>query len=179
MGSVPPIYPPYLPPPPTGGSVATGGGVYNPNSLGQVFANIYGPLYPCLNLSTGQLEYRTFDVTVPFNDPALGSEYFFKIEEVLPYRNPSVRSVIVTYFDMGVLTLAFTITSSDDNQTVKTQTVTKKLGNAIPTKRLLAQRIDFLTTGQLIQLSMKRAPNGGVMQIAKVVMGLDVEKSTL
>src|SRR5271156_6509129 len=103
MSSVPPIYPPYLPPPPTGSQVATGGGVYNPNSLGQVFASKYGPLYPCLNLATGLTEYRTFDTTVPFNDPALPSSYFWKIEEGAPYRNPTARTVIVTYLDLGIL----------------------------------------------------------------------------
>lgn len=191
-----PIFPPYPPNPPqpgggssggsggggggTGGGsgVATGGGVYLPESNGQVFAVNYGPLYPCLNLVTGLTEYRTFDVTVPFNDPVLGSSYSFKVEEVLVYRNPTFRSIIVTYLDVGIVNTVWTLTCSEDNQTVSTQVQTKQLGNAIPTYRLMAQRIDFVLTGQLIQLSVSRPPNGGPLAIAKVVIGLDVEKET-
>jgi len=152
--------------------------VYLPESNGQVFAVNYGPLYPCLNIVTGLTEYRTFDVTVPFNDPMLGSSYSFKVEEIAVYRNPTIRSVLVTYLDMGLLTLDFTITYSNDNQTIGQQTVTKKFGNVIPTFRLMAQRVDFTATGQLLQLSFSRAPNAGVMRIAKVVMAVEGEEVT-
>lgn len=184
-----PVFPPY-PPQPGGGSggggggtgggsgAPTGGGVYLPESNGQVLANNYVPFYPCLNLATGRTEYRTFDVTVPFNDPALGSNYSFKVEEIAVYRNPSVRSVLVTYLDKGPLTLSFTVTFSNDDQTVGKQTVVKQFGNTIPTFRLMAQRVDFMATGQLLQLSFVRAPNAGVMQIAKVVMAVEGEEVT-
>jgi hypothetical protein len=174
-----PPYPPIPPSNPSSGPVATGGGVYNPLSNGQVFARNYNPFYPCLNLTTGLTEYRTFDVSVPFNDPVLPSYYFFKVEEVMAYRNPTLRSIIATYLDMGIVNTIWTLTCSEDDQTVSQQISVKVLGNAIPTLRLMAQRIDFILTGQLVQLSVYRPANGGVLALAKVVIGLDVEKSTL
>lgn len=178
-------FPPYPPKPPTAPgttTAATGSGVFNPLSNGQVFATKYTPLYPCINLGTGQNEYRAFDVDSPFNDPLLSSFYFWKIEEVAAYRNPTVRTVIVTYKDVGLVDTKWTITAAQDDQTVTSQTVSKTLGNKIPTGRLLAIRIDFDSppvTGQLLQLSMFREQNAGAFQIAKVVMQVEVEDSTL
>lgn len=166
----------------TGGSAPTGGGVFNPSSNGQVLAIAYIVFYPCFNLVTGKTEYRTFDVKLPFNDPTLGSFYFWKIEELLAYRNPTVRTVIVTYKDVGIVNTVWTITAAQDDQSVISQSVKMQLGNAIPTNRLLAQRIDFSNppvTGQLVQLSVFREANAGPLQIAKVVMQVEIEESTL
>jgi hypothetical protein len=185
-GGFPPRTPPYPGGGPTlpnspgtgGGSSGSGGGVYVPVSYGGVFATAQASLFPCLNTNTGFMEFRTWDTTVPPNDPLLASSYTWKMEDLAAYRTPTLRRLVVTFRDLGQVATVWTATS-ENQQTQQTQQTSVGWGNAVPTMRIMSTPVDLSITGQLIQVSVTRAAGAGPLAIVKLTLAFQVEEVSL
>jgi hypothetical protein len=185
---VQPRVPPYPGGSPTGGGggAAGGGGVgaqgnpVAPSSFGGVYGTSQAVLYPCYNINSGQSEFRGWNPLLPPNDPILASSYTWKMEDIAAYRNPSLRTIIVTYKDLGVVQTVWSATAENQGQ-VQTQYASPNpatWGNSIPTGRIMATRLDIMISGQLIQLSVNRAAGAGPLAIIRVNLSIQVEEKT-
>jgi hypothetical protein len=176
----PPI-PPRNPPFPGGAPTGGGGGasVFVPPSNGGVFAAQQQALFPCLNIVSGLTEYRTFDPTQGFNDPNAGSFYEWRAEQSRPYRQATIRRVIVTFTDLGQVTTTWTLTGSTDFGQPITQSTSVGFGNSPPSGEVLTVPVDLTLTGLNLQLSVTRAPNAGPLSIVQVVLIGTIERNTL
>lgn len=148
-----------------------------PSSNGGVFALSQVCLYPVLNIVTGLMEYRIFDVTIPPNDALNPSSYSWRVEQLASYRNPTVRKLFWTYTDLGQVTAAWTITGTNElGQQVPAQTQTVTVGNLQPTKATMTAEVDFSAfTAMNIQLSVTRAANAGPLSIIAIDLVVEVE----
>jgi hypothetical protein len=150
-----------------------------PSSLGGVFGISQVCLYPCLNLVTGLSEYRTFDTTQPQNDPMNPSSYSFKVEQFKVYRNPTIRKILWTFKDLGQVAVTWTITGTNENQQVVSQSTSVGVGNAVPTKAIMTVEVDLNITAMNMQLSVAKAAGAGPMSILKVVLIGEIEENIL
>lgn len=185
----PPLGPPF--PKGGGGSTPTAGtrstGFVNiPASNGGVFAQAQIALYPCFNVNTQQVEFHAWDPTQGYNDPLASSEYFWRYEQIPGmegssggYRQPTIRRLIVTYRDLGQVTTTWTITVSNDQGQVKSNSVSIGWGNKIPTGRLMTTAIDIVMTGMMPQISVFRDKNAGPLSIAQMFPVGEVETTRL
>lgn len=110
-----------------------------------------------------------------FNDQVDGSSYSYRVEEIAVGRKPTVSRLFVTYIDRGQISVTFTLTACQDNQTVVTNSATVVLGNLVPTFALLTKEVDLLLSGMNMQLSWSRAAGSGELAIAKIKMIGNVE----
>jgi len=134
--------------------------------------------YPMVNVATGQAGLYAFDPILGFNDANNPSNYFFKVEEVVPGKTPTVSKIIVVYRDLGLVTVTFNLTGTNDNQQIAKATTVVVLGNRIATGRIMTlNNIGLTLTAQNLQLSINRAPNAGSLAIVKIVMCGTVEGS--
>ncbi len=177
----PPTNPPGRYPPYPGGGPSTGGGgtsggnvippgLFLTNSNGGVFGLNQVALYPCTNISSGLTEYRTFDPTQPPNDPNLPSSYTWRIEQGNQYTNPTVRKLFWTFFDLGRVSVTWTLTGVTELQTVASQSVAIGVGNLVPTKAVMTVEVDLNLTAMNLQLSVLRAAGAGPLSILKVTL---------
>lgn len=116
------------------------------------------------------------------NDPNTGSSYTFRTEDVLVGRVPTIRRIVLSYINVGVVTLTFTLAGTNDLGTIITQTTTKTIGKATglaynpnPTIAL----IDLQLTAYCPQLTISRAANGGGFVIVSVLLTGTVEDQEL
>ena len=163
-----PPYPGGTPQIPTGGNLPGTPSVYVPPSNGGVLATSKMALFPCFNATENQSQFMAFDPTQGFNDMVNPSSYNFKVEEVQPYRTPTVRRVIVSYTDLGQVTVVFTMTGCNDLQQVVSVSKSQVLGNEEPTNGILTQKVDISLTAMNQQLNISRAANAGPLSITKV-----------
>jgi hypothetical protein len=190
---------PFQPPRPTGPPYPKGGGgstptagtrasgfVNIPASNGGVFAQGQIALYPCFNVNTQQVEFHAWDPTQGYNDPLASSEYFWRYE-MIPgmegssggYRQPTIRKLIVTYRDLGQVTMTWTITVSNDLGQSVSKSVGVSWGNKIPTGRLMTTKVDIVATGMMPQISVFRDKNAGPLSIVQMFPVGEVETTRL
>jgi len=156
-----------------------GSGIALPTtSNGGVFAANQVALYPCTNVITGKTEYRTFDPTQPPNDPVLPSSYTWRVEQVLPYRNPTIRKLFWTFTDLGQVSVSWTLTAVTEQQKVISQTTSLGVGNYIPTYAIMTVEVDINLTGMNLQLSVSKLAGAGPLSVLKVVIIGEVEEYT-
>ncbi len=118
-----------------------------------------------------------FDPT-NFDDPATGSSYSYRVEDVGRLRTPTIRRIGLIYRDLGSVTLTFTLTGSNDSgQPVSASTTATFGGNA--DSKLYVKLVDLTLTAQLLQLSISRAAGGGPMALCSVSLIGEVEEVTL
>lgn len=189
---VPPVnprYPPYPGGSPTsgggsggssgGGSTGSGSGIYVPTSNGGVFAQSQVAIYPCTNVITGKTECRTFDVTQPANDPNYPSSYSWRVEQYLPYRNPSIRKILWTFTDLGQVTAVWTLQGVDEKFAVHSSVTPITAGNFIPTYAIMTTEVDIqggVFTAMNMQLSVSKAAGAGPLSVLQVVLVGEIEE---
>ena len=106
------------------------------------------------------------------NDPNDGSVLVFKMEDLNPFRVPTMRRVMIAYYDLGAVTLTVTITSVDDNGnniSTSQQVTIGTLPPLTPTGILRTAFVDIAVTGFRPQLSFTRAANAGQVMISQVM----------
>jgi len=163
-----------------GGTPATGGGTVNiPNSNGGVFAQSQIALFPCYNVYNSRVEYRALDPTQGFNDPLAARHYSWRVEQFKPYRQATIRRLIVTFKDIGQATMTWTITGVNDIQEVISKSVSLGFGNRTPTNRLMTVPVDFMLTGMNLQISVDQNPNDGPLCIVQMFPVGTIEENEL
>jgi hypothetical protein len=165
----------FIIPLPAGGSNIGNTQVFVPLSNGGVFGGVAQAFYPCQSLLDGSTWYYTFDPTQGFNDPNSPSQYFWRTEQMKAYRNPTIHNLLVTYRDLGPVTVTFTIAGGDDNGNPISQSAPVTWGNNPSTKKLYTTQVNILFTGQNPQLSVLRQPGAGCLSIVSVVMSGECE----
>jgi hypothetical protein len=131
---------------------------------------------PMVNAVTGLAGLYTFDPTLGYNDPTNPANYFFRVEEVVPGKTPTVSKLIVVYRDLGLVTVTFTLTGTNDLQQIVSASTTVILGNLLPTGRITTRNdIGLTLTAQNLQLSLSRAPGAGNLALVKLIMVGTVE----
>jgi hypothetical protein len=186
--SIPPIISPPYPKggggstTPSGNSPGTGvqaASINIPTSNGGVFAQQQIALFPCFNTISNRNEFHSFDPTQGFNDPVASSEYHWRVEQIAPYRQATVRRIILTYRDMGQVVATFTVTGSNDAQQVVSTSTPVGFGNKIPTGRLMTVPVNLLLTALNPQVSVFREKNEGPLSIVQIVVVGEVEENSL
>ena len=133
-----------------------------------------------LNAVTGQAGLYAFDApNGGYNDLINPSNYFYRVEEIIPGKTPTVSKIIVSYRDLGIVAVTFNLTGTNDDQKVVSATSgIIVLGNLIPTGRIMCRNdIGLTLTAQNLQLSWTRAPGAGALSIVKIIMTGTVETS--
>ena len=141
-------------------------------SNGGVSSNSRIAAYPMINAITGAAGLYAFDPSTGYNDLANPSNYFYRMEEIIPGKTPTVNHIVVSYRDLGLVTVTFNITATNDlQQVISNTTGPLVLGNKVATGRIMCRNdIGLTITGQNIQLSWTRAPGAGSLSIIKVIM---------
>ena len=138
-------------------------------------------LFPCVDSSsipTLHPRLGIFDIT-DFDDPIQSCTHSFKVEDIAYNRYPSVRRVVLTYRDLGVATLTVTVTGSNDNGQVISNSQTQTIGNAVPTNKLLTKFFDVQLSCFRPQLTIYRAAGGGPVSISTATMLGHLENQSL
>jgi hypothetical protein len=136
-------------------------------------------LFPCYSVNNNQMEFHTFDPTQGFNDPNASSEYHWRVEQIAPYRQATIRRLVLTYRDFGEIFATFTITGVNDAQKEISTSQGLGFGNATPTGRLMTVPVDILLTGMNLQVSVEREKGAGPLSIAQLVVVGEVEETQL
>lgn len=174
-----PPQPPYRPAPRNqpapAGSPVGGGNVNVPLSNGGIFAATNVAMFPCFSLNDNTIGYFTFDTTETFNDQNIPSSYSWRVEQIAPFRQPTVRRVLVTYKDLGIVTATFSVSGCNDVGNVVSVSQTATWGNNPPTNALFTTKVDLQLTCLNPQLSVYRAANAGPLCIIQAVLVLEVE----
>jgi hypothetical protein len=148
----------------------------SPLSTGGVFAQSKAALFPVLNATDNRSEFMAFDPTQGFDDDENDSSYTFRVEDIGPYRTPTVRRVILSYTDLGEVEIGLTLTGTNDLQEVVSKSATITLGNNPATNKILTQKVDLMLTAMNQQLSIERAAGAGPLSLTKVWMIGEVEE---
>jgi len=126
---------------------------------------------------TGQSGFFAYDPSLGFNDLVNLSQYFYKVEEVVPGKIPTVNCLYIQYRDLGKVTLTFTLTGTDDNQTIVSVSTVVTLGNTVATGRIMTlPSVGLSLTAQNLQLSFLRAAGAGKLAIIKLILKGQVEQ---
>ena len=150
-----------------------------PSSNGGIFAETEVCLYPCLNVVTNKMEYRTFDTTQTQNDPVNPSSYMWRVEQIKAYRNPTVRRILWTYMDLGQVSVTWTATGTNENQQAVSASTSLGVGNNPATKQMMTVEVDLVLTAMNLQLSVSKAAGAGPLSVVKVVMVGEYEETVL
>lgn len=119
----------------------------------------------------------TLDPT-DFNDPNSGSNYSWKVEDVMAGRNPTINRLIISYKDLGVVNLTVLISGNDDNQNPVLFQEAISLGTVAAPGTLKTAVFGVNQSGQNLQLTIVRTFNAGPMCITKIRMEGKVEMTT-
>jgi hypothetical protein len=144
-------------------------------------------MMPMQNAVTGVCGLFAFDPLFGFNDPINSSSYSFKVEEVQHGRTPTISRIIVTYRNLGIVTVSFIITGTNDSTGEDfSATLKATIGTTVPTNRLRTTLFDannsqstLPITGQNLQLTVRREANAGPLSIAKITLCGRVERQEL
>ena len=121
--------------------------------------------------------FYQFDIT-NFNDAAVPSSFSWKVEDVIAGRTPTCSRVIVSYTDLGVVNVTFTLSGTNDAGALDSVSQVVLLGNTIPTGKMLTKVIGLALTAQNLQLSVLRAANSGPLSIVKIRLEGEVETTS-
>lgn len=133
------------------------------------------PVQDMTNGAVGVAVLSTFN----FDDPVDASFYSYKIEDIVPGRVPTVRRVILNYRDLGPASVIVTISGSNDNAQSITASVTRQIGNPLPSLIPQTALIDIELTAFQPQLTIGRAAGGGPLSIISATILGDVEEQSL
>lgn len=156
----------------------TGTGISNPSpppdtEVAYLLQSFRYLLVPSLGITGKVLSY--YDVA-SLNDVDDASTYVFKSEDVIADRVPTVRRVIITYFDLGVASLNVTVSGvNDQGAYVFAQTVVS-IGTVATTGVLATAYADLSVTCYRPQITLTRPANAGSVAISHVVATGTVEK---
>jgi hypothetical protein len=151
-----------------------------PQSNGGISSNSRVSIYPMIDTRTGASGLYAFDApNGGYNDLNNPSNYFYRMEEIIPGKTPTVNGLVVVYRDLGPVRVTFNISASNDLGNVITATTgIVSLGNTVPTGRIITRNnIGIAITGQNLQLSWTRAAGAGPLSIVKILMYGQVELS--
>lgn len=130
-------------------------------------------LIPCQQFVTQ--EVLALDTT-NYNDPAYGSFYFYKVEEIIAGRTPSCTRQIITYRDLGEASIVCTLSGYDQNANAPTSvSVPLAIGSAGATGKLFTALLGMSLTAMNLQFSITRNPDAGPVSIVKVRLEGKVE----
>jgi len=165
-----------------GGGGQPGGGsgnAYVPfTENGGFQATQYLLFVPTQSVNGGPAYISTF-LPNDWNDPTDGSSYSYRMEDVIVGRVPTVRRLFVVYRDLGLATVTFTVSGTNDNAQVVSQSQTKTLGNPNPTGALLSAFFDIALSAYRPQVSHSRAAGSGPLSIVSVTIIGEVEDTSL
>jgi hypothetical protein len=164
--------------PPSGGSPQAGS-VNIPPSNGGVFAQARAAVFPVFNVNSDMVEFRAYDPTQGFSDPNSVCRYSWRVEQIIPYRQPTIRRLALTYRDLGQVAVTFSITGSNDVGEVVSASTPVGFGSKVPTNRLFTVLVDILLTCQLPQVSVFRDKGAGPLSIVQLVPVGEVEETNL
>ena len=135
-------------------------------------------LMPMQDAKTGQCGLYAFDPLFGFNDPVNASMHSYKVEEIMHGRTPTVTRLLVTYRDLGSVTVTFVFTFTDDSGATQSSSISATLGNRQQTNKLITKILfpNSAITGQNIQLTVNRAADAGPLSIVKITICGRVEK---
>jgi len=162
-----------------GGGSSMAGSISAPVSNGGVFAQTRVALYPVQSLTSGAMEYFTFNPLVPPNDMGNPSSYTWRVEELKAYRSYTVRGIIWTFTDLGQVSVTWQLMGVNENQEVVTATNSLGVGNAVPTGAVMSVLVSVTQTAMNQQLSVTRLAGAGPLSVVKVTMYGDIEENTL
>lgn len=141
-------------------------------------------MMPMQNAATGVCALYAFDPLFGFNDPVSGSSHTFKIEEIQHGRTPTVKGLILTYRNLGVVTVTFTIAGNNDAGEPSSASLTATIGSVTPTNKLITTVFNSQSVASTFpisimnpQLTMFRAPNAGPLSITKITLYGRVERA--
>lgn len=180
---------PYYPPYPRGGGggrtgaggtpAASGGGFAIPFSEnGGFLASTFFFMLPVQDMTNGAVGVAVFN-TANFDDQIDASSYSYKVEDVVPGRVPTVRRVILNYRDLGLANIIVTLTGTNDNAQFISVSVTRQIGNPLPSLIRQTSLIDIELTAFQPQLTIARAAGGGPLSIISATILGDVEDQSL
>lgn len=158
-----------------GGVPGAGGGTLPNNENGGVFGTTWYLFIPSQTISSGLCYVGFYDIA-SHNDPVDGFHYSYRVEDVVPDQTPTINRVILTYRDLGLAKLTFTLTASNDDGQVISASTEVQVGNAIPTGALLTRQVDISITGFRPQLTLTRHANDGPICVVAVTMKGEVEE---
>ena len=132
-------------------------------------------LFP--SLIGGDGIFWTLDPT-NFNDTLEGSNYSWKVEDVIAGRTPTINRLIISYKDLGVVATTVLISGTDDSQNPVLFQEAVTLGTVGAPGTIKTSVVGVNLTGQNLQLTIVRAANAGPLCITKIRMEGKVEMTT-
>ena len=147
-------------------------------SYGGVLASTAIDLFPMVDLQ-GNTGFYTFDPTQGFNDLYADSIYFFRVEDIAPYRTPTIRWVILTYINLGPVTVTLNLTGCTDKQSILSKTQVCKLGNTnnIGSVMTFRQSMGEAFSAMNLQLSIFRKAGDGPISLSHVSLVGSIEET--
>ena len=146
-------------------------------SYGGVSASTTADAVPVVDLN-GNAMFYNFDPTQGFNDLNADSTWFFRVEDFLPFRVPTARWVILTYVNLGPVTLNLNLTAVSDDQKVLAASKVCTIGNSQFLETVMTFRQGIELTGMNMQLSIVRKAGAGAISLSKVTLVGTVEESS-
>jgi len=143
---------------------------------GGVFGTTWFTMVPMQDTRSLLCFLGFYDVT-NFNDGIDGSSYSYRQEDVSADAVPTVHRVWITYRDLGLAKFTLTLSGTNDNAQVVSQSVTVQIGNALPTNALITTAVGLELTAFRPQLTISRNPGDGPISIVRV--RLEGETETL
>lgn len=134
---------------------------------GGVFATTYQLFVPVENCSSGQCYIGFFDVT-SFDDQTDGSSYSYRQEDINPDAVATVDRVWVTYRDLGLARMTLTLTGTNDNGAIVSNSIVVTIGNITPTNALLSKQFGLTLSAFRPQLTVSRNAGDGPISIVRV-----------
>ena len=148
------------------------------NENGGLFAPTYYLMIPMQNSATGTCSLYTYDPT-SFDDTTDGGYYKYRVEDVSLLRVPTVRRVGIIYRDLGLAKFTVTLTGTNDQRQVVSNSVVVQIGNSIATNALLTILVDITLTAFRPQLSFSRNAGDGPLSIVSATLIGEVEEVSL
>jgi hypothetical protein len=154
--------------------------VYVPLSNGGVFGHQNAALFPCQSILDGSTSYYAFDPTQGFDDPNTICKYSWRVEQAgVPGVQFTIRRLLVTYRDLGRVSLRFTLTGGNDIGGVVSNSVAVAWGNKTATNQLFTTLVSLTNTALDQQLSVVKMGGEGPLSIAQVIMVTDQPETTV
>jgi hypothetical protein len=119
-----------------------------------------------------------FDVT-NFNDPAINSYWYGKVEDIRPGCQPTLGRTVLTYRDLGIAQISVTIWGNNDQQAIVSASGSYTIGTNLASKKLVSQFLDLTLSAMNLQWSVFRAAGAGQVSIAKIYLAGRVETTKL